>query len=482
MKEFKPIIAVANLFFFSMFAFAAIFYIERIAYIDNSFFAFKILTFKKFDIEAYRYSECITQLLPILVMKLKLSLRLFLLSYSISFILIYYIIFLINVYLFKSLKAGIATSLVMILGMSDSLYYPATEIEFGVVLCTLFYAYLEYFYQNLRFLRRSRIILFQFPGVLIIILCLFSHPATLLPLLFILVFEIINYKLYLEKTSWFLLIFIVTIYIIKLFSINTASYEGTKIEPLRNFFSIAIHLNNYYSFKFFLKYIKFGIYVVPLIMMVTCFFHYLLKSHFIKLVYYGLSLIGCFVFLMVTYSPGESDIGMERNLIPFWVLAAVPFVHDLLLNKKLAFYSRSAIIYGLIIFISALFILRATSIYVQRLNYIREILAVASEKSGGSKFIIEPKSLNMDIVANHWSFANETLLLSSIKGKDKSCTIYIATDINQLKSQYDFQKKDVFLSVPFWLKWDYSILNHKYFNLPEEPYILIDYKIPYLIK
>jgi hypothetical protein len=482
MKELKPIILLAHIFFIAMIAFAAIFYVERIAYIDNSFFAFKILTFRTFDVEAYRYSEIITQLLPLLAMKLKLSLRIFLISYSVSFVLIYYIIFLINVYLFKSLKAGIAVSLVMILGISDSAFYPATEIEFGVVLCILYYGYLEYYFQNFISLTKSKISSLLLLGALIVLLCLFSHPATLIPILFILVFEIINYKLYLNKTSWFLLIFILAVYLIKLFSINMASYEGSKIEPLRNFLSLAIHLRSLYSLKFFIKYITFGIYILPVTLMLVSLIYYYTKRHYVKLFYYGFAIIGCFVFLMVAHSPGESDIGMERNMLPLWVLVAVPFAHDFLLIKISIKYLKAAFLYGLIIIISSLFFYRAVKIYTTRTVYVKEILKVASETKGGRKFVIEHKSLNMDLIMNHWSFANETLLLSSLEGKDKSKTIYLVNDINQLKSEFDFQKKDVYLSVPFWLQWSYSSLNHDYFNLPDESYIFIEDKIPFNAK
>lgn len=308
MKEFKPLILLAHVFFLAMLCFAIVFFVERFTYIDNSFYAFKIITFKNFNIELNRYSAFITQILPLLAINLNLSLKYVLISYSISFVLIYYAIFLINVYLFKSAKAGIATTLVMVLGICDAAFYPVTEIEFGVVLCILFYGYLEFYFQNINSLLKNKLTIIQGLGALIILLCLLIHPATLIPVLFILFFEIINYKLYSNKTAWLLLLFILVVYLIKLLTIPANGYEGNKIEPLKNFFSLARHFRGLYSLKFFYIYTKAGIYALPLILMFVSGIYYLIKKNYQKLIYYGFATAGCFVLLVVAHFLLENRI------------------------------------------------------------------------------------------------------------------------------------------------------------------------------
>jgi hypothetical protein len=55
-------------------------------------------------------------------------------------------------------------------------------------------------------------------------------------------------------------------------------------------------------------------------------------------------------------------------------------------------------------------------------------------------------------------------------------------DINKLRTEFDFNAKDAYLSVSFWLLWGHASMNHNYFNFPLEPYVFIEDKIPYVSK
>jgi hypothetical protein len=199
-------------------------------------------------------------------------------------------------------------------------------------------------------------------------------------------------------------------------------------------------------------------------------FFYYLKGEYFKLLYISFATAGFFILLMVIFSRGDSDLGMEKNMIPLWIFMALPFVHDVLFQKFRYRYS-GPIIYSFIIIAGLSGFYRAAKISTERTSYMKHIIETACESANSNKIIIEKKNLDMDKLAGTWSIANETLLISSVEDPAESKTIYLVDNLEQLKD-FDFNKKDVYLCVPFWLEWNYSSLNQQYFKLKQEPYFI----------
>lgn len=123
---------IGFLFFGTLFILAWVYYKERILSFDSSFYAFQIIQSKTYDIELGRWGDVLSQLLPVMALKNHCSLETFLRLYSISFIIIYYIIFLLCTLVFKNQKAGLALMLALCLGFRWVFYYAVTEIHMAV--------------------------------------------------------------------------------------------------------------------------------------------------------------------------------------------------------------------------------------------------------------------------------------------------------------------------------------------------------------
>ncbi len=476
MKEFKLIKILAHSFFLFLFLFAACYYIERMLYSDSSFYTFKILCFEKFNIEAGRYSAFLTQILPLIFVKLNAGLRTVMVSYSVSFIVIYYLIFLVCMYVFSSLKAGLAATFVLFLGISDCSLYPITELQLGMLSTVMFYGFLEYYFQHESRFPAAKKILFILIGAAIILVCLFSHPSTLFPVLFVLIFQLIDKQIYRNKAIYILILIAIIAYGIKFLSVDTNSYEGHQMEPLKNLVAILKNFTNINSVYFFMKFVLKGVYVLPILLFIISLGYYAVKREYLKFAYTGIATIGFFILLMVVFSPGDSDVGMEKNIIPLWIFVTIPFIHDVLFQKFRHTYLRSIIYVGVVILGLAGFY-RATVIYGDRIHYMKQIIEISSETLDSGKIIIEKKNLNQYRLGSTWSFANETLLLSSLKGPEHATTVFLVDDLNQL-NDFDLQVTDVYLCVPFWLQWNYNSLNQRYFQLPDEPYKIMISPIP----
>ncbi|MCB8999113.1 MAG: hypothetical protein H6540_03450 [Bacteroidales bacterium] len=470
MKDIKITRLLAHLFFLFLFIYAFVFYLERMNS-DTSFYSFKILSSGSFNPESGRYAIFITQLLPILFIKIGAGLKTILISYSVSFVIVFYLFFLISMYVFGSLRAAIAGTFVLFLGISDTSLYTVTEIHLGMASTAMFYGFTEFYFSEKSKLSAERKYTFLLLGAALILLCLFSHPSTLFPVLFILVFQTIDKNLFKRKDIYILLFMAVVAYGIKYISIDSNSYEGSQLAPFYHFSSLIknfIHLN---SFHFFVKFVLKGVYMLPLALYGITLVYYFISKKYLKLLWSLLSVSGFFILLMIIFSPGDSDMGMEKNLIPLWFFIALPFIHDVLFGNFKFQFARP-ILYAIVMIVGIAGFYRAVKAYHTRLNYIREILTSTSQETNSSKFIIEKKTLDMDKLIGTWSIANESLLISSINGPENAKTMYLVdcpADLNN----FNMEEKEIFLCVSFWQSWNYNSLNPRYFKLPPEPYTYI---------
>ena len=196
MVENRTIRLIAHLFFLGMLLFAAKYAVARMLFADGSFYLFKMTCSGHFNIEAGRYSAFLTQIIPVALINLHAPLKVVILGYSLSFILVYYLFFIISLRLFSSLKAAVAITLALVLGVSDSSMYPISEMQLGIISSVLFYAFTEYFFIHEKDFPGKKKILLVATGILIILMCMFSHPSTLFLLLFIIAFQAINKGLF----------------------------------------------------------------------------------------------------------------------------------------------------------------------------------------------------------------------------------------------------------------------------------------------
>ena len=414
----------------------------------------------------------LTQILPLIFIKLNAGLKTVMLIYSVSFIIIYYLIFLICIYLFSSLKAGLACTFVLFMGISDCSLYPITELQLGLMFCTMFYGFLEYYFLHEKLFSSNKKYLLLFIGGAIILMSLFSHPSTLFAILFMLFFQGFDKQLHKNKAIYVLILFTLIAYSIKFLSVDKNSYEAQQMNPINNMFAILGNITNTNSFHFFLKFVLKGVYVLPIILFLITAVYYFMKREILKLAFTTCAIIGFFILLMIVFSPGDIDVGMEKNLMPLWIFITIPFIHDVLFHK-FRYRFMQVIIFSLVVVIGLSGFYRATVIYGDRIRYMQQVLETSEHTFNSDKIIIEKKNLNQDRLGSNWSYANETLLLSSLEGPQYSKSVYIVDDLNQIKD-YNMQKKDVYLCVSFWLQWDYSSLNPKYFQLPEKPYKIIE--------
>ncbi len=452
--------------FLILFLLAGFFFLERVLYADSAFQFFKIINFERFNIEAGRFSVFLAELIPLLAIKLGAGLKFVIFCFSVSYILIYYIAYLISILIFKDDTAGILIIFLLVLGIRSSFFHPVTETHQALVYSCLFYAWLFNPISLIETLARKCFRLLT--GIIIIALCFFSHPVSFFLLLYIIGYFMVSRDTWKDPLIYTLIIFILILYSLKFFVSADNSYEGHYFSIIGSGFHYFRDFFAYESFKFFVHNLG-NLYYFHLLIGLFMLIYYLSNRSFVKLIYYLLGILIFFITTVITYYEGDSPMSMEKNFMPLSLFICLPFVREILFE----FNKFSRLKFGFVIFvigISLFNIFSESSVYKNRIEYLSRMVSY-SQKFPERKFIIQKQLIDMNKLIIPWALSVETLLFSSLDSPDSSKTFFITDDVNKLN--YTKDNVELFMCTDFWLDWNIKELNNKYFKLKEGKYRVI---------
>ncbi|MBN2818840.1 MAG: hypothetical protein JXP36_07715 [Bacteroidales bacterium] len=465
-KKIDSILTLSgHFFFFILLLFSVYFYKERIFFSDSSFYFFKIVNFEKINVEAFRYGAILPEIPVLLSMKLGVGLKWLTVIYSTSFILLYYLVFLCCVYLFKNVSAGFAVIFVLILCIGQSFFHPVTETHQSLVFSVLVYAILQYSgfrYSLIQYLLATAIIILAF----------FAHPVAIYPLIFIIGFVAIDKKQLHSLVPYVLLFIVGGLALGKVLLTNENSYEGKFFLELLKSPDTILNLPHAYSTKFFITRI-FGLYIWLAILAFILIIYFILQKEYIKLVWQLAASVFFLTITLLTYNQGDSDMLMERAFMPLSLFVVVPLFKETIENigklkiLKFAFLT-------VIIIISLSRIYQQGMVFKSRMAFNKELLTKTAQFPN-RKFIIPKSELDKHILT-FWSYSIETLLLSGVAKDIPNQTIYSDNNLEGF-NKYTTNPNGTFLGPNFWLEWKMESLNPKYFNLPvDKPYRIVSLK------
>ena len=274
--------------FLVYFALAIVFYLERTLFVDPCYAVFNILYYHDYVTEAGRHAAVFPQTLALLAMKMNLPLRVILLSYSISFILLYYLVFLVIVYIFKLDWLALAVPLLFVLGIKYSFFWISTETQQALVYTILFYAFLIW---SMKFRQTFIVWIFRvFAASGILLLCFYSHPVSLFTVLFVLGFYMVENNRWLKPEGYILGSVIVTLAVVKFLNGSSVGYESFYYKGFGEFFTRLGDLMHSESLQF-LKINLLNIYFFPLVIFAVTVWWYLKLKQYFKLGYYLVSVV-----------------------------------------------------------------------------------------------------------------------------------------------------------------------------------------------
>jgi hypothetical protein len=424
---------------------------------DPAFFSFRILHDKTYDIELGRWGSVLSQVLPLWFLKAGASLETFLRVYSVSFILIYYLVFLIITLVFKNIRGGIMLMLALCLAFRLAFYYPTAELYQGIALCVLVWTLVfpenEY---STRLRRNISLIL----SIILIIVLSYYHQILVFPLLFIFFYYLIAEKKYSDRYVIGLTIFTVVWFFVRVKFLTTTSYEKDKIPELSVFFNQLGNLRQLPSYLYIKYFVKHSLFLL-IILNLICIGAFLFKRRWLLAIFHVLFNAGFIYLNIITYRTGESRVMYENYLTILGLFCAVPLSAVLISIK----YKKLILpLTTIILFISVSGIYSARYMFSERVAYLERITS-EGKKFSNKKYIIDSRNFPWNYGWVSWSFPFETLLSSSLQSPDSAVSICVAQPINKYDSIMDW--KNIFLGPPWAITWFWANdLDHNYFNLP----------------
>jgi hypothetical protein len=439
---------IGHFFFLIYFCFSWHYFLERSVAFDGAFYSFKMLYYNGFNIENGRWGVFYTQLIPLLLMKCGASLKTFLLSYSISYALWNYFFFLILIKYFKNTVIALGYILSLILFYRYSFFYPVSEIHSTIGPLFILAASI-YKFSDIIALKKERPYKYAFVILALIFWVSSIHVISMIPVCFLFVYHLIDRRLPVKENIILYGIFVLTIVflVLKIALIPKNSYEGSKLITLDSFLMAFTNVENVAGY-YFVKKELFGNYLLPLLFALAAIQSLLIRKDFYRAGFVIISIIGFWGIVMSYNIKPDAPLNYQNYLCYFGVLIAFPLVQDFLFK-----FSKPVFIGLLALLLLFCFyrVVKSGVKFTDRTAYLKRTVQNL-RKQGSAKFAICEWNIPPVTVWADWNFPFESLLISSLDGKDSSVTFYAAINIWEFDH---YTKKDPksFIGITFLPDW-----------------------------
>lgn len=469
-KKYDLYLQVAgHLFFLSFILMSLVFYQERMIAFDSGYYAFKLLVESDFYIAHERTISYASQWLPLWGLKAGVSLKTFLVLYSLSFMLFYYLIYNIIVYGFKNTAAGIFMALSLCLLMRYKYYIGVSETPSTIALAALFIGWqtkdVEKF-PHLPIWRNTLI------AITLMALLFTGHPMIVMPLLIFLGFDLIYHKKWLDFHNWLVIGATLVVFMFRFASIAGAGYEGGKISILSEGPKVLMNLQDYYVSTIVIDYFNRDFHVASILFLILVGVLLYQKRWLSALFISGTSVL-LLAIIMVTCSYINGPIyslidGYFGYLGMAW---SVLILYVLIKNTSYRWLSLMTIIFLLTFSVHRIYVKH--DFFTKRLDFMNTLI----EQGRGEvhqKFLLHAKYYDWNEMWYQWAISIESLLLSAEESPEKAVSIYVSGWDDQFLEKLK-DNGHLFLGPQFNPReYPLNSLPSQYFQLKKEQYQYIE--------
>ncbi len=451
---------LGHLMFAVLFLLAALFYLERTIFVDPCYAIFNLTYYHDFVVEAGRKAAVLPQWPALLAIAKGWPLKQVLFIYSLSFIVLYYLVYLVIAHVFRLGKLALAVPLVFMLGIKYSFFWISTETHQAVVYTILFYAFLTW---SLRFPKG-----FLTAVVRVVVaagllgLCFYSHPVALFTVLFALGYYMIGNRRWNRPDGYILAAIIVALAVYKFMTGSSVGYESFYFKGFGEFFDRLGYVFHSESFKF-LRHNLFTIYLFPLLIFAVMIRLYYRGKQWLRLAWYAGYFVLFALVLFTTFDIWYFPFIQEKNLMGLTLVVLIPFLAEInpesVRNRRLMLGFLS-----LAFLVGTFHVVHALRSYKDHLAYVGELITTVRQFPE-KKFILRDDQVDRNRLNVFWGLGPESLVLSSLKGPDSSVVIYVNDAVGRLDSTINLADTAHFIFVPWAKDLEVGRLDRRYFNL-----------------
>jgi len=433
---------------------------ERVLLTDSAAQLFELIQRGTFVIYDHRYTMAVTQLLPLLGIKLGLPLPFLVILYSSAAPLLAYLVFLLLAYRWHNTRSALLL-LLPLLCIRHTFFHAISETYSLLIYATLLHALLQ---------RQSHTPLHYVALVLCIIACVFVHPIGMFFALFLLGYHFVDYHFRPKSGLTIAAAVLIVSAIVKLQL--PSGHDSSYMPTLADIIYRLAHPNEIQ--------ILHGLTSSPISFCALALYATALTGHLCKrrwlLLAWGIVFnAGFFLLSAVIYYADNSSIAFERTWLPLVFFAGIPLTsfHWPAPARRFPLTTLPAIALLAGLLVTDIKIVRLGRDYRERLDAL-QTLVDHGRRNGHRKLVIPLQEFRPRHAVDSWATAFETLILSSLHGPDSSVTLYLEEQEPFRTDNSDYQVLDAYLAVPWNRLWNYNTLNPRYFRLPAQPYVAID--------
>ena len=452
-------VIMGHLTFVALLIYSVLFYKERVLHMDSAYQVFQNLNFGML-INDGRYGMFLSQLLPLLLVKLHAPLQLVLCSYSVSFVLIMYAFFLATIYLTGNKMAGLLM-VFTIFCVNNTFYHCISETFQLMIFAPFLFAWLNHKAQPTLVGK----VIYYVVMLFAMFMCVFIHPIALFFVLFILLYNLLCNKFRINNQLVVCAVMFVAMIVAKNMLVQSghdASFVPTKDE----LFYAVTHFFSVYSYKFFVGRIL-NLYLAPILIFLITSVFYFRSKNWLKLVFYVGFIFCFFAMSVIVYYKGDGGIGMERSFLPLLFFACLPFVCEVVPTFSHKTDAVFTVVALLLLLFSFAQIKYTKSSYSEKFVTYKKVIELAKAENHQKYLIKRGDAEGLGI--GTWGTGLESLMYSAMKDKNFVVSFFVADD-DDLLTDERYSNADYYLSVPWWRFWRINELNPHYFKLPSQPY------------
>jgi hypothetical protein len=446
------------------------FFKERTLILDAALQSFIILRDNDFAIQVHRFGAAMTQIFPLVAAKLGGTLPTILTAYSLSFVLVHWLMFWLCDRVLRQKAMAFGIVLFNIFMVNHTFYWAQNELIQAISLNFVFWAYV---------LNRGSFTAFRwfdyplFGGLLVTLA--FFHPLIAFSFLFMAIYFLIDYfnlksiikisnsrfqisdalvdekntsNLKLPPLSISLILaaflgFLIVYFLKNQFLPNY--YDPSARERLllnkEELFNFLLNIKSAPSFNDLMAHLWADFALLPLFLLCLSIF-YLIKKRILTLFFIWLCVIAYTLMVLISYREGGNWFHIESQYLPMSIFVISPFVYELIprlinfdknptSNTPSVYSSKKGLIIGILM--SLLIVFRVISIfhthdfYTKRVQYIGSILD-KTKRFEGTKFIVDERNIDKTPLIQTWGFAYETLYYSALQSPDSVRSVTVLVD------------------------------------------------------
>jgi hypothetical protein len=424
---------IGHLTFAVLAVLAVWFFKERTVILDAAFQSFEVIKRGWFAIQVNRYGAAMTQVFPLLASKIRLlSLPQVLTIYSLSFVLVHWLMFVICDQWIKVKALGFAIVLFNVFMVNNTFYWVQNEIIQAISLNFVFWAWLV----KLGSWRQIKWYLYPVLVFLIVTIAFF-HPLTIFPFLFVAGYFLLDSlekkQLAIQRSLNLMAVAVFGASLSLKYTAfpNTYDLKTTGRFSHNNIQTFFTDPSSTVGFRQFMEHLPIDFYFLPIALALITVFYFWEKL-ILKLLYVWGSSIALLCVVMISYIKGGDWFHIESQYLPVSVFLVLPLAWEVLPDFALSKKGLKWTVVGLsaAIFIRIADMVQTSSFYEKRLAYIGSTLQKTWPLKG-KKFIMGDDILDKDTLLQSWSFGYETLYYSALQSPDSTRTIAIFSNLEK---------------------------------------------------